>query len=332
MFAFPRKTKFSLNASALLLLVTMSPAYAGFEWTSPPKVSEQKPAEIQMQNPGYAGPLTPEPEVALPIPVEAVETKPVDIQPVVIEEPKMVEKSKNEASVSQDPLPTPAPEIIEDKADIIEGFGKDIPLAIALRDIVPATYAYQFHPSEVAGLKISWRGGKPWTVVLKEALVPHGLETRISGNVLSVSYTNFVQPEIHEPIATATSHPENSKPVPLAIEKQAQSAEVRQAPIAQEEAPIQNSAFVVDMNKKSKWEARSGETVRQALEAWTKTAKVELQWSTAYDYPVQSSFYFEGNFAEAVDSLLSAYKDEPKPPKGRLYPNLPDGPSVLMIN
>ncbi len=331
MFAFPRKTKFSLNASALLLLLTISPAYAGFEWTPPPKVSEQKPAEIQMQNPGYAGPLTPEPEVALPIPVEAVETRPVDIQPVAIEAPKTVEKSKIETPVAQEPLPTPTPEVLENEASIIEGFGKDIPLAIALRDIVPATYAYQFHPSEVAGLKISWRGGKPWPVVLKEALTPYGLETRISGHVLSVSYAVHAEPKMQDPIPPI-SHLENSNPVPLAVENAVQPAEATPMPVVQEQTQIQNPAPVVDMNKRDKWEARSGETVRQALEAWAKVAKVELQWSTAYDYPIQSGFYFEGNFAEAVDSLLSAYKDEPKPPKGRLYPNLPDGPSVLMIN
>jgi len=102
------------------------------------------------------------------------------------------------------------------------------------------------------------------------------------------------------------------------------------AEVSSQSAPIYKTA--VDMKNIQKWQARPGTTLRKTLETWAKDSKVELNWSTPYDYPINSAFYFEGGFAEAVQSLLSSYGGESPSPKGRLYPNLPEGPSVLMIN
>ena len=59
--------------------------------------------------------------------------------------------------------------------DVIEGFGSDMPLALALSQIVPAQYAYSFGAGVNPGVSVSWDGGKPWNEVLTDALAPHGL-------------------------------------------------------------------------------------------------------------------------------------------------------------
>jgi hypothetical protein len=104
------------------------------------------------------------------------------------------------------------------------------------------------------------------------------------------------------------------------------------APEAVAPAPKKADMPVVDLTVKRQWNVRPGTTLRGALEQWSKDADVVLNWSTAYDYPIANAFYFEGTFGEAVDAILSSYGSEHPAPKGRLYPNLPDGPSVLMIN
>lgn len=63
--------------------------------------------------------------------------------------------------------------------DVIEGFGSDMPLALALRQIVPPQYAFSFGDGVNAGMRISWQGGHPWNQVLSDALAPHGVATSV---------------------------------------------------------------------------------------------------------------------------------------------------------
>lgn len=62
------------------------------------------------------------------------------------------------------------------------GFGKELPLALALSQIVPPEYSYAFGQSVNTGEIVSWEGGKPWNVVLDEMIAPKGLKAVISGN------------------------------------------------------------------------------------------------------------------------------------------------------
>lgn len=77
---------------------------------------------------------------------------------------------------------------------VVEGFGSDMPLVMALGQIVPAQYAYSFGKGVNPGVIISWEGGKPWDEVLNGVLTPLGVQMSIEGNKLSL----FV-PAVNEP-------------------------------------------------------------------------------------------------------------------------------------
>lgn len=352
--------------------LTPSLAHAGFDWTPPPSAPSAQHTAPVAQEALPAGPLTPEPD-ALPVPVGNVEAAPVPKneplnvtnQPAPVAE-KIDEQPTPSADVLPAPTPAPAPEptpVVKPtptplpapvptpaSADVVEGFGKDIPLVIALRDIAPAKYAYAFSPREIAGTKISWRGGKVWQDVLKDALAPHGLDLSVSDNQIVIfakpnstaAATAAPKSAVPEPIMSVPEPSEtlvanrpdnapeaNAEPLPLVGAQDAQAQEKLAAPTTDAKPPVMTA---MDMQSARKWQARPGTTLRQTLEAWTKDSNVELNWSTPYDYPINNAFYFEGPFPQAVDSLLSSYGGENPSPKGRLYPNLPEGPSVLMIN
>lgn len=365
----------------LCLMVTLSPsvAHAGFDWTPPaaPAVQQQAPVVHDATPPSasLSGPLTPEPD-ALPVPVGNVESTPISraeppAEPLVVENKKAVVAPAADpipVADKMEPLPLPAPTPVASPApapivraapvsapvaaapvpaDSVEGFGKDIPLAMALHDIVPAQYAYAFAPRDIAGTKISWRGGKPWQVVLKDALAPVGLDMTLNGNALTIFSgqsapalppANPVAPPVVTsdlPVPTSGPAPDStmvaarpavSAPLPLVTPQDAQDQE-RIA--AGNTRPVMTA---MDLKATRKWQARPGATLRQTLESWAKEANVEVSWSTPYDYPINNAFYFDGQFSQAVDSLLSSYGGESPSPKGRLYPNLPEGPSVLMVN
>ncbi len=120
--------------------------------------------------------------------------------------------------------------------DVIEGFGKDIPLALALRQIVPAKYAFKFGDDLNAGARVNWNGGAPWNDVLSDALAPLNVGYEIKGNRILLE-TIDAPAVSEEPIATeaqaSVAEEEISEPVleEVVILEETAEAEAEIAPI-----------------------------------------------------------------------------------------------------
>lgn len=70
------------------------------------------------------------------------------------------------------------------------GFGRDLPLALALSQVVPAEYSYAFAQNVNVGTTVSWQGGKPWNVVLDEMLAPNGMKADIQDGQVVIKNVN----------------------------------------------------------------------------------------------------------------------------------------------
>lgn len=66
-------------------------------------------------------------------------------------------------------------------APVVEGFANQVPLSVALRQILPTSYGFATADGVDMGASVNWRGGRPWPVVLDEALQPLGL-VAVPGN------------------------------------------------------------------------------------------------------------------------------------------------------
>lgn len=66
-------------------------------------------------------------------------------------------------------------------APAIQGYGTDIPLSFAVRQIVPPGFKVVFDPGVQHDRTVSWVGGKPWRTVLQDALRPLGLRLEVTG-------------------------------------------------------------------------------------------------------------------------------------------------------
>lgn len=58
---------------------------------------------------------------------------------------------------------------------LAQGFGRDVPLAFAIRQIVPAGVRLTLADGVDPDAPVVWRGGRPWTKALGEAVTPLGL-------------------------------------------------------------------------------------------------------------------------------------------------------------
>lgn len=448
--------------AGLLVGFFAAPAYAGFEWTPPP------PAPAMAAMPAEAMHNVPASPAAF---VEAIELTPAPVTSEGDVAPLM-EAPAPMAVVEDIALPAPAPTpAIEQESTALPaspfsetldapvaaggpyaeamGFGTDIPLALAMGQIVPSTFSYSFASNVAPGLKISWNGGKPWNQVLNESLAPHGLQAKIVGTAVIVrtvsggasaldetarlpdhAMSDFsaqsqealmrekaTTEAVAEPAGTqvslrgegtADNYPRrspqkknfrgsiftpdekkgNSAPPPpamevdhaviienevrgsampprdadvaAAFEPAAPASMLRAIPAAAptpltttqkisyaDEAVIDrasvlterdvpgvvenNSSKTLDPFEVSFWRAEANENLQDVLKSWSETAGVEVLWDSGYDYKLPAAISLHGTFPDAVSKVFSLYgKVEPRP-QGRLHPNLPKGPSVLLV-
>ncbi|WP_292530046.1 hypothetical protein [Methylocystis sp.] len=67
------------------------------------------------------------------------------------------------------------------------GFGKKVPLAFAVRQIVPAPVKVSFGPGTDTAALVDWQGGRQWPVVLREAVRPLGFRVTVRDNAVSIA-------------------------------------------------------------------------------------------------------------------------------------------------
>lgn len=67
------------------------------------------------------------------------------------------------------------------------------------------------------------------------------------------------------------------------------------------------------------WSARSGRTLHALLTEWSARAGWTLIWRSAYDYPLEASANFPGDFAQAATMLVSGFAEASPPPRAKLF-------------
>jgi hypothetical protein len=291
---------FLLAGFSVLVCVGTTPALAGFEWHPPAAASQVSTQE---------GPAVPAQKVQS---IEAV--------------PLLTEAEKKK-------MPAPA------AADIVSGFGNDLPLSVALQQVVPPEYKVSLAPGVSGDTQVSWHGDKPWKQVLADMLTAEGLGSSFRGK--SITVASLIDAKKPAPPAVVSSKADmipadmisdggknnsakkDSSPAPLLAEKT--PAPVPVVDVLPEAAPS------VMPPVESAWQASKGQMLREVLDDWSKTAHVQLRWSTDYDYRLKDSVAYGGNYDSAVGRLFDQFSRANPQPYGQLH-RTPDGGSVLIVN
>lgn len=72
-------------------------------------------------------------------------------------------------------------------AGVVKGFGRDMPLAMTLRQVVPAGYTWSFAPGVDPAAKTTWNGGQPWRETLDNTLAARNLVADVQGHSIRIS-------------------------------------------------------------------------------------------------------------------------------------------------
>ncbi len=63
------------------------------------------------------------------------------------------------------------------RATVASGFGHEVPLRFAVRQLLPKNWRVRYGQGVDPDLLVSWEGGRPWDFVLRDAIKPLGLQT-----------------------------------------------------------------------------------------------------------------------------------------------------------
>jgi hypothetical protein len=75
----------------------------------------------------------------------------------------------------------PAPE------PAVSGFGDQVPLSFAIRQIVPTNFQVAYADTVQKDAPVNWKGGEPWRATLAEAVRPLGLVVTVNGPKVTIA-------------------------------------------------------------------------------------------------------------------------------------------------
>ena len=69
---------------------------------------------------------------------------------------------------------------------LASGFGAQVPLAFAIRQMAPDGFDVILEPPADPNALVDWRGGRPWAQALAEAIQPLGLEVSLHEKTVTI--------------------------------------------------------------------------------------------------------------------------------------------------
>lgn len=199
---------------------------------------------------------------------------------------------RNVDANANDDLPTRSFKSV--KAAPIKRSGKDVPLALAMTEMVPSGYRFIIERGINPMDRISWNKGAQWTDVMDEALKPYGLHVHVSGTLVRIT---------REKLA-------NSDHLKVLMPEPDATLELRDGSGA-------TSADVVDHNATRVWTALEGERLDDVLSTWSSYTKVKLVVDLDGDFTLGQDFSYEGKLADAVDALMGEFEGMNSRPMSR---------------
>ncbi len=228
-------------------------------------------------------------------------------------------------------------------SNVVNGFGHDIPLGIAVKQIVPTGTNVVFDPSVDTSMPVNWRGGQSWQQVLADTLGPNSLYMYMSENGNSV-LINTTRPALANAQPAPMMTMMNPPPViPTVIPTAAPVAAPAPAPVytpvsatsnippvmvpapmtasmpVMKPVPVNLPSVALPPMEVPTWTAKTSDTLHQTLEAWCKKANVSLRWDSEFDYPIETNISLTGDFETSVRALLGGLKNANPRPVAHYY-------------
>ncbi len=194
-------------------------------------------------------------------------------------------------------------------ANTLVGHGTNIPMALALQQIIPESLKVETKDVTLGVYNVSWKadGSRSWLFTLNVICQLQGLRASVDWHSNKVTFTAFntQPPPLSASIATPT--PQVKKPAPAAIPS---------GPSWQPSMPSTPQAVV-----QTQWTLDPALSLRENVERWTAAAGWSRVIWNASDYVVVSKASFTGRFDSPdgpLAQVIRAYDQSEQPLMVRL--------------
>lgn len=236
--------------------------------------------------------------------------------------------------------------------DLVDGFGRDIPLSFAVEQIVPPRYSVSFGPGVDVERRVSWKGGANWSTVLDDMLGEHGLSSDVSGTEKLRITAN---PSARAPMSSGLNLADYKKPslgprpgsyaddlrgprsglMIAGMEPEEKVLDVAPyvAPKSIAATDISPNSVVIGVEKDEVeqvgevWLVYANTTLEDTLMDWADRAGWTVLWNSEYSYPIQANAQFHGDFVSVASRLIKSMQRAEPPVQGKFF----EGNNVLVM-
>ncbi|WP_315923089.1 toxin co-regulated pilus biosynthesis Q family protein [Mesorhizobium sp. SP-1A] len=218
-----------------------------------------------------------------------------------------------------------------------DGFGSDIPLNLAAREIIPEGWTVDYGDGVDRDANVSWSSASDWKQALQNAVSKRGYAASFGTNSVVISKASGSSTKPYSSDAktsSATSKPRAPRSAP---------AKRNPAPApatAAAEAPLQGGGgFTIRPYKggkpvedvkgpaerpdegrlatkgekfepykpaASQFTVSAGQMLHPVLAEWASKSGWTVIWESEYDYRIEANASFNGNFVDAVTQIVTA--------------------------
>lgn len=212
-----------------------------------------------------------------------------------------------------------------------DGFGKDIPLESAAKQIVPSGWMVDYGDNVDTTTPISWGAANDWQSALSNAVSKAGLNAQFGSNsVIIAKRSAAVGDRSHS--ASASPAPKPRKPAPVRSEAKPSPAPKQASHVTAPHVEGGGGGFTMRPYRGASeassstgglatkgedgftpysapaatFSVAAGQMLRPVLAEWAMTAGWRLIWESEYDYRIEADASFGSDFVQSVSSLATA--------------------------
>lgn len=202
-----------------------------------------------------------------------------------------------------------------------DGFGKDIPLDSAARQIVPEGWTVDYGEGVDSKATVSWSAAGDWQGALRSAVSRRGYSAQFGSNSVVISKSSEKTAEAPRPYASAPAKAAPPKKHVTAPKPKAQAsvreedfrggggfsirpyrgADTSRLATKGDDAPAGNEAA-----QRNGFSVKEGQNLQPVLADWAAAAGWSLVWNSEFDYRIEASASFSGEFVDAATALITA--------------------------
>lgn len=176
-------------------------------------------------------------------------------------------------------------------AEPVRGFGRDVPMSAAMRQVVPDGWSVSYGVGVDANTRVTWRGAEDWRQVVDGMAGSRGLVVSYETEQRTVRVTRQ-----GDPVARVSADPARSARGGFVM--------VPMRTAAQGEGWQSYGGGAQTGAATGAWRADKDRPLRSVLAEWAERAGWQVVWNSGFEYRLEAGASFGGDFIQASGDLL----------------------------